>query len=163
MLPPVIRRSQSGQLRVIGSGTNRIDTTRVENVARAHLLAVKALDRPTAVNRPYFISQAEPVVLWDWVNSFLCRLDLPPVQKRVSLRTAYGFGALCEGAWKLLGRQSIPPMTRFIALEMAKSHWFSIAAAREELDYQPEAFPTDEGVDLYVTAWKNGQTPTQSA
>jgi nucleoside-diphosphate-sugar epimerase len=30
-----------------------------------------------------------------------------------------------------------PPLTRFVAAELAKDHWFSIAAARRELGYAP--------------------------
>ena len=30
-----------------------------------------------------------------------------------------------------------PPMTRFIAAELAKDHWFSIDAARRDLGYAP--------------------------
>jgi nucleoside-diphosphate-sugar epimerase len=44
---------------------------------------------------------------------------------------------------------------------MAKSHWFSIEAARNELGYNPENFPTEEGMDAYAKAWLAGDTPTR--
>ena len=160
LFPQVIRRSQAGRFRIIGDGTNRVDTTRVENAAKAHLLALKALDNPEAVNRPYFISQGEPVQLWDWINSLLERLDIPPLEKSISLSTAYRLGTVFEKLWKVTGRESVPPMTRFVAVEMARSHWFSIEAARKMLGFRPEDFPTDEGLDAYVAAWKAGETPT---
>lgn len=157
LLPKVISRSRAGRLRIIGDGTNRVDVTRVENAAAAHLLALAALDRPSAVNRPYFISQGEPVVLWDWINSLLRRLDVPVLEKRVSLPTAYRIGAVCEWLWRLTARQSVPPMTRFVAVELAKNHWFSIEAARRELGYRPEAFPTEPGLDAYAAGIVRGQ------
>lgn len=159
LLPKVIQRSQAGRLRIVGDGTNRVDISRVENIAAAHILALEALDRPSAVNRPYFVSQGEPVCLWDWINSLLKRVDVPVLEKNISLPAAYRIGAICEGLWKLTGRQSVPPMTRFVAVELAKSHWFSIEAARRELGYRPEAYPTDEGLDTYAAAWMAGQTP----
>ncbi|MGC9450279.1 MAG: NAD-dependent epimerase/dehydratase family protein [Oceanipulchritudo sp.] len=141
LLPRVIRRARSGRLRIVGDGTNRVDLTRVENAAAAHLLALKALDRPSAVNRPYFISQGEPVVLWEWINQVLDSLDIPRLEKRISLPAAYRIGWIAEQLWRISGARDVPPMTRFLALELAKSHWFSIAAAREELGYRPEQYP----------------------
>jgi nucleoside-diphosphate-sugar epimerase len=159
LLPKVIARSRAGRLRIIGDGANRVDVTRVENAAAAHLLALAALDRPSAINRPYFISQGEPVVLWDWINSLLRRIDVPILKKRISLPAAYRIGAACEWLWRLSGRDSVPPMTRFVAVELAKNHWFSIEAARRELGYRPEAFPTESGLDAYADAWRSGRTP----
>lgn len=157
LLPKVIERAGSGRLRIVGDGTNRVDVTRVENAAAAHLLALKALDDPEAVNRPYFISQGEPVVLWDWVNDVLERVGAEPLRKRISLPAAYRIGAVCEGIWRLTGRQSIPPMTRFVALELGKDHWFSIQAARNLLGYRPEAFPMEDGLRAYAVSWKSQQ------
>jgi nucleoside-diphosphate-sugar epimerase len=161
LLPKVIQRSQAGRLRIIGDGTNQVDISRVENVAAAHLLALEALDRPDAVNRPYFISQGEPVRLWDWINSLLRRVNVPVLEKRISLSAAYRIGTVCEGLWKLARRDSVPPMTRFVAVELAKSHWFSIEAARRELGYRPEAFPIEEGLDTYAEAWLARETPRE--
>ena len=141
LLPRILRRGRAGRLRMVGDGTNKVDLTRVENVAAAHLLALRALDRDGAVNRPYFISQGEPVLLWDWINGQLERHGIPKVTKRISLNAAYRLGWLAEWIWKTSRREDMPPMTRFLALELAKSHWFSIEAARKELGYRPEVFP----------------------
>ena len=155
LLPRVIERSKAGRLRIIGDGTNRVDVTRVENAAAAHLLALEALGRDSAVNRPYFISQGQPVRLWEWINEILGRVGVAPLQRRLSLKAAYRIGAVSECLWGLLRRQSIPPMTRFVALELAKSHWFSIAAARTELGYQPEDYPTAEGIHQFAEDWNS--------
>ncbi|MGA1205751.1 MAG: NAD-dependent epimerase/dehydratase family protein [Opitutales bacterium] len=161
LFPTIIERARQGRLRVIGDGRNRIDHTRVENVSAAHLLALHALDRPTAVNRAYFISQGDVPLLWDWINSMLERVHVPVLEKRIPFSLAYAAGACFEVLWRLLGRESIPPMTRFVAVAMAKSHWFSIEAARNELGYNPENFPTEEGMDAYAKAWLAGDTPTR--
>ncbi len=159
ILPVVLERSRQGRFWIIGDGRNRVDLCRVENAARAHLLALQALDRPEAVNRPYFVSQGQPVRLWGWVNEVLQAAGLPPLRRRIPLPLAFAMGAVFEAAWPALRRPGMPPMTRFAAVEMARSHWFNIDAARRELGFQPEEFPIDEGLRLYVEAWKCGRTP----
>jgi nucleoside-diphosphate-sugar epimerase len=153
LFPDVIQRSKAGRLRIIGDGRNRVDSTRVENAAAAHLLALHKLDNAEAVNRPYFISQGEPPPIWDWINDMLRRVNVPVLDKRVPLSLAYSFASLSEAVWRMTGRQTIPPMTRFVAVQLAKSHWFSIDAARKHLGYRPEEFPTEEGMELYARTW----------
>ncbi len=107
----------------------------------AHLDVERSMlnvERSTPIaGRPFFITNGEPVVLWDWINGLLHALGEPPVRKRVPLPAATALGALCEGAWRLLPLRGDPPMTRFVAAELAKDHWFSIAAARRDLGYSP--------------------------
>lgn len=139
LIPRVIARARAGKLRIIGEGRNRVDLTHIDNVVDAHVLAEQALARPDspAAGRAYFITNDEPVILWEWINALLARLELPPVTKNVSLGSARRVGALCEFIWRLGRIQSEPPMTRFLALELAKDHWFNIAAARRDLRYSP--------------------------
>jgi nucleoside-diphosphate-sugar epimerase len=87
--------------------------------------------------RAYFITNGEPVYLWAWINELLVALGEPPVTRKISLRTASTLGALCETTWRLLSLRSEPPMTRFIAAELAKDHWFDLTAARRDLGYVP--------------------------
>ncbi|MBC7368860.1 MAG: NAD-dependent epimerase/dehydratase family protein [Undibacterium sp.] len=147
LVPRVLARARAGRLRIVGTGENRVDMVHVENAVDAHLLAEQALSvprlstlnsqRPAASGRPYFITNGEPVLLWDWINSLLVALGEPPVTRRLSLRTASALGAVCEAAWRTLPLSGEPPMTRFIAAELAKDHWFNLAAARRDLGYTP--------------------------
>jgi 2-alkyl-3-oxoalkanoate reductase len=146
LIPRVVARARSGRLRIVGDGRNRVDIVHVENAADAHLLAEKALDETgRADGKAYFISQGEPVELWAWINDLLRRLDVPPVEKRVSLKTAYRLGAVMEGLYGLLRLTAEPPMTRFLAVELAKDHFFDITAARRDLGYRANK-STEEGV-----------------
>ena len=77
------------------------------------------------------------MLLWDWINALLVALGEPAVTKRISLRAAMALGGGCEFLWRLLPVQSEPPMTRFVAAELAKDHWFDIGAARRDLGYAP--------------------------
>jgi nucleoside-diphosphate-sugar epimerase len=147
LVPRVLARARAGRLRIIGSGQNRADLVHVENAVDAHLLAEAALAKchplydtssgGTAAGRAYFITNGEPVLLWDWINGLLTGLGEPPVTRKISLRTASTLGALCEAAWRVLPLRGEPPMTRFIAAELAKDHWFDLTAARRDLGYTP--------------------------
>jgi nucleoside-diphosphate-sugar epimerase len=149
LLPRLVARARSGRLRRVGDGTNLIDVTYVENAADAHLLAADALERagPSAApaGKAYFISQGQPINCWQWIDSILSLVDLPPVDMSISPKTAWRLGTACEAAYRLLRLKGEPPMTRFLAAQLATSHWFDISAARRDLGYQPRV-PTAAGL-----------------
>lgn len=156
LIPRVVDRARRGRLRIVGDGRNRVDIVHVANAADAHLLAERAIEgKAPAGGKAYYITQGEPVVLWEWINGFLRSLGIAPVEKRVSLRTAYTVGAMCEAVYTLLRRKEEPPMTRFVAIELAKDHFFDISAARRDLGYKSKV-STREGVDELVAYWKRG-------
>lgn len=139
VVPRCLALAKAGRLRVVGTGNNRVDLTHIENVVDAHLLAETALAQPDspAAGRAYFITNEDPVLLWDFINELCEAAGIPPVRKRISLGAAYAIGAVLEFAWTLLRRKNDPPMTRFVAKELATDHFFSIGAARRDLGYQP--------------------------
>jgi 2-alkyl-3-oxoalkanoate reductase len=142
VVPRVLALARKGRLKIIGPGRNKVDVTHITNVVDAHLLAEEALMRSTsgpatASGRAFFITNGEPVFLWDWINELLRGLGEPEVHKRVSLQTAYFAGGVLEKLWRVLPLKGEPPMTRFVAKEMATDHWFDISAARRDLGYTP--------------------------
>ncbi len=137
LVPRILARARAGRLRIVGPGRNRVDMVHVANAADAHLDAEAALRRGTG-GRAYFITNGEPVGLWDWINGLLVALGEPPVTRRISLGAASAVGGVCEALWRVLPLRGEPPMTRFVAAELAKDHWFSIAAARRDLGYEPK-------------------------
>ncbi|MGC9522133.1 MAG: NAD-dependent epimerase/dehydratase family protein [Anaerolineae bacterium] len=143
LLPALIARAQQGRVPQVGDGTNRVDLTYVEDAARAHLLAADALaPRSPAVGEPgagriYFISQDEPVVLWPWIGALLAQLGLPPIRFRIPLPLARAAGALLATLYRTLGLKREPPLTPFLASELAQSHYYDISRAKEELGYRP--------------------------
>jgi nucleoside-diphosphate-sugar epimerase len=136
----------------VGDGTNLVDITYVQNAAEAHLLAADAVaTKPDSVaGKAFFISQGEPVNCWQWIDEILALVDLPPVQKSMSANTAWRIGSVCEAAYRLLGLHGEPPMTRFLAAQLATSHWFDISAARRDFGYNPPV-STAEGM------WRLGE------
>lgn len=147
LIPRLISRADSGKLVMVGNGRNLVDTVYVENAADAHILAMERLIEGSKVaGSAYFITQGEPVVLWEWINRILERLGRQPVKKRVSYATAYTVGAVMETAFRVFSPDSEPPMTRFLAQQLAMSHYFDIGKAGRELGYSP-AVSADEGLE----------------
>lgn len=149
LLPRVVESVKAGRLRIVGDGSAKVDVSYVGNVADAHLDAFDALERGKGAGQAYFISQGEPVDLWSWLNSILEGLGQPPLTQKIPLPLAYGIGALCEGAWKVLRRRTDPPITRFVAVELAKDHYFDISKAQHELGYRPRV-PMNEALKLTI-------------
>ena len=168
LVPRILARARAGRLRIVGEGRNKVDMVHVENAVDAHLLAEAALARceakdpgratsPAPAGRAYFITNGEPLELWEWINGLLLALGERPVTKRLSLRAASAVGAVCEALWRVLPVQSEPPMTRFVAAELAKDHWFDIAAAKRDLGYVPRVSMA-EGTAELVEALRRGST-----
>ena len=149
LIPRLIARARTGRLRRVGDGTNFVDICYVENAAAAHLAAADALTQASTASavsgRAYYISQGEPVNCWQWIDQVLALADLPPVRKSISYPAARRLGAACEAAYRLLRLRGEPPMTRFLAAQLAKSHWYDISAARRDFGYEPRV-STAEGM-----------------
>ncbi len=137
LFPRVLARARAGKLRIVGDGENQVDVTHVDTAADAHLAALDALLVGRANGKAYFLSQGEPVKLWVFINRLLVGAGEKPITKRISQRAAYWLGALLEGAWTLFRLKGEPPMTRFVAVELAKDHWFDVSAARRDLGLKP--------------------------
>jgi len=139
LVPRVLERGRQGKLRIVGPGNNRVDLSYIDNVVDAHLCAEAALDR--LQNNPggnaYFISNDEPVELWKWIDELLLAHGIPKTEKRISLSKATTAGRILETIWTLFRLKGEPPMTRFVASELAKDHWFDISAAKRDLGYAP--------------------------
>ena len=120
----------------MGSGRNEVSFTWVENAAVAHADAVERLAPGAAcAGRAYFVAQKEPVALWTWLAQLFERAGIPPPKRHVSRMLAYAGGTLCELVWGLTRRTGEPPMTRFLALQLATSHSYDVGALQRDLGY----------------------------
>lgn len=137
LLPRIIEKARRRELMQVGDGENLVDVTYIENAANAHVLAWQALQEGRSAGKAYFISQGEPVNLWQWIRRLLERMKLPSIERTISFKKAYYVGAMLEGVFKMLPKDNEPPMTRFVACQLAKSHCFDISAARRDLKYVP--------------------------
>jgi nucleoside-diphosphate-sugar epimerase len=146
LVPRIIARARAGRLRRIGRRPNLVDSTYIDDAAEAHLRAADRLAPGSPIaGKVYFLSQGEPWPLWDLVNRILQAAGLPPVTRTIPRPLALLAGGLCEAFGHALGLAAEPPMTRFLACELSRAHWFDITAARRDLGYAP-SITIEEGM-----------------
>lgn len=159
LVPRVLERARKGKLVRVGNGMNWVDMIHVENAAAAHLQACDALTPESKVaGQCYFISDGKPVVLWEWIDHLLTALDLPPVERAISFKTAWILGAILEGFYGLLRIKREPLMTRFVAAQLATSHYFDISNAKKDFGYTPVIDPEDGMVEM-IKYLRSPQSP----
>jgi 2-alkyl-3-oxoalkanoate reductase len=138
LIPRLLARARAGRLRRIGTASKLIDSVYIDNAAEAHLLAADRLAHGAAIaGKTYFITQGEPIPLWDLVNRILDAAGLAPVTRFVPAPLAYAAGWLLEGVYGVFRPNDEPPLTRFVARELTTAHWFDLRAARRDLGFEP--------------------------
>jgi len=155
LVPRIIQKAREGKLAVVGEGGNKVDLIYIDNAVEAHIRACDALtpDSPLA-GRAYFVSDGEPVVLWQWIDDLLRELDIPPVGKKISYKLAWCLGAVLEGAYRIFRLPGEPPMTRFLAAQLATSHYFDISRARQDFGYRSIVSP-EEGMRRLIQSLRS--------
>ena len=154
LLPRIVERAKAGRLALVGDGRNLVDSTFIDNAAQAHFDAFDHLAIGSAcAGRAYFISNGEPWPMEDLVNGLLRAAGAPEVHRHLPLRLAYALGAAAETLWPLLRLKGEPPMTRFLAEQLATTHWYSMAPARRDFGYVPRVTMA-EGLRRVAEAWR---------
>ncbi|MBI3296863.1 MAG: NAD-dependent epimerase/dehydratase family protein [Elusimicrobia bacterium] len=135
IVPRLAARARTGSLRRITGKVCLVDSTYIDNAVDAHLAAAERL--PAVGGKAYFISNGEPLPLWDLIARMLDAAGAPPVTKTISPAGARLAGAVLEDVYRFLGIESEPRMTRFMAEELTTHHYFDLTAARRDLGYVP--------------------------
>lgn len=138
LIPRILERAKQQKLKIVGDGDNLVDVIHVKNAAAAHIQAMEALIEGVGISgNAYFIAQERPVNLWDFINSILSLKGLPLVTDRVSFKSAYRIGRILEWVYRFFGIvRPEPPMTRFVAMQLAKSHYFKHDKAVKDFGYK---------------------------
>ena len=149
LIPRVLARAKAGKLRRVGTRDVKVDVTYVDNAADAHLLAADRLSIGSRIaGKAYFISNDEPVVLWEFLNRILTDQGLPPVTKSVPVWLARSAGWTMEVLYRTLSLAGEPTMTQFVAGQLSTSHWYDITAAKRDLGYVPR-ISTEDGLKRF--------------
>ncbi len=147
LVPRILERGRAGALKRVGRKDCLVDTVYIDNAAKAHLQAADKLDINSVVSgKAYFVSNDEPLPLWELVNRILATAEIAPVTRSVSPAVAYAAGWLLEKVYAWLKLSGEPRMTRFVARELSTAHWFDLSAARQDFSYSPEV-SIDEGLE----------------
>jgi nucleoside-diphosphate-sugar epimerase len=140
-LPRLCEKARTGTLRRIGNGGNRVDVIYIDNAAAAHLQALHALTDPDSppAGKAFFLGQEEAVNLWDFVDQLLIACGEKPLRgASLPFPLAYGIGAALECCYSLFRiYQHEPALTRFLALQLSKSHYFTHCNASRTFAYSP--------------------------
>ena len=112
LVPRLIARARAGKLRRVGTRNVKVDVTYVDNAAEAHILALDRLAPGSPIaGKTYFISNGEPVDLYDFANRILATAGVPPVTKSVSVWKAKLAGRVSSGSrprFRLRGERRRP-------------------------------------------------------
>ena len=131
----VVDRARRGRLALVGSGTALVDTIYLDNAADA---LVAAVDRaPQLGGRAFVISNGEPRTATELMARVLTAAGLTVTPRHVPTWLAKAGGSLVEQIWARTGRTDDPPMTRFLAEQLATAHWFRQAESRAALHWTP--------------------------
>jgi len=156
LMPRLVARARAGKLAIVGDGKNEISFTWLDNAAAAHADALERLEPGAKVaGRAFFVAQKESVLLWRWLAELFTRAGIPPPTKRVSRALAYAAGAVAELVWALARQRGEPPMTRFLALQLATSHSYDVGALERELGYV-ERVTTAEATERLIALLRAG-------
>ncbi len=146
IVPRIIERYRNNKVRQIGNGENLVDVIHVKNAAHAHILVFKKMiEDANYGGRAYFIGQLKPVNLWSFIKSIL-ELKFKKVKlRKIPAGLAYMIGTVSEKIYNFFSLKGEPMMTRFVSLQLSKSHYFSHQRAIDDFGYK-EVISTEEGL-----------------
>ena len=99
---------------------------------------------PDGRGRAYVVSNGEPRTVAEILGSICAAAGVPRPQRHVPFRVAWAAGAVVDSVWARRGREDDPPMTRFLAEQLATAHWFDQRAPARPCGWGP-AVTLDEG------------------
>ncbi|MGY1591419.1 NAD-dependent epimerase/dehydratase family protein [Geodermatophilus sp. SYSU D00708] len=132
----IVQRARAGRLPVIGSGAALIDTTYVDNAAAALVAAVDACG--PVHGEALVVSNGQPRPVAEVLGRLCGAAGVPGPRGRVPFGAAWLAGAAVEGVWAAARRRAVPPLTRFLAEQLATAHWFDQRRTRAALGWRPE-------------------------
>lgn len=141
----IVDRARSGRLVTIGSGSALIDTTYIDNAGTAIVAAVDRAALPQVRGRAFVISNGEPRTVREMLTRIAQAAGAAGPSRSVPFPVARVGGQVLERLWERTGREGEPPVTAFLAEQLATAHWFDQRQTREALDWEPEV-TIDEGL-----------------
>ena len=141
----IIDRARAGRLQLVGSGQAFIDTTYIDNAAAAIVAGVDNIQR--AAGHALVISNGQPRTVNEIIRRMLQAGGVTTSLRHVPVPVALAAGSLIEKVWDAMNKQTDPPMTRFLAEQLATAHWFDQRKTRQLLDWAP-VIGIEEGFEL---------------
>ena len=148
----IAERARAGRLVLVDDGAALIDTTYIDNAAEAIAQAAERCHLPEVHGRAFVISNGQPRTVFELVSRIALAAGGVPPSRRMPFAVARSAGAVVERAWVRSGREGEPPMTAFVAEQLATAHWFDQRATRAALDWRPRV-GIDEGLERLAASF----------
>jgi len=133
----IVARAEAGRLALVDDGAALIDTTYIDNAADALLAALDRAEDARVRGRAFVVSNGQPRTVAELVARMCRAAGLPAPHRKVPLPVAWAGGAVAERLWARLERTDDPPMTSFLAEQLATAHWFDQRETRAALGWVP--------------------------
>ncbi|MDP3939325.1 MAG: NAD-dependent epimerase/dehydratase family protein [Deltaproteobacteria bacterium] len=133
-LPRIEALARKGQLVLVGGGRSLCSISYIDNVVDALLLGA---ERDAAGGEAFFIVDREPVEVRHFVGRLCEAVGAPLPTLSVPYRLAFGSAIALEWVWRLLGRQTPPPISRYGVALLSRNTVFRWEKAHRLLGYTP--------------------------
>ncbi len=131
----IVDRARAGRLVLVGSGQALIDTTYIDNAASAIVAGTDNTEQ--AAGHALVISNGQPRTVQEIMQRILHAAGEPSNLRRIPAGIAIAAGTAIEQVWEWLDKSEDPPMTRFLAEQLATAHWFDQRDTQRLLNWQP--------------------------
>jgi nucleoside-diphosphate-sugar epimerase len=148
----IAERARAGRLVLVDDGAALIDTTYIDNAAEAVAQALERCTLPDVRGRAFVISNGQPRTVFELVSRIALAAGGTPPTSHLPFPVARSAGALVERAWVRSGRPDEPPLTAFVAEQLATAHWFDQRETRMALDWRPRV-GIDEGLERLAASF----------
>ena len=146
----IIERARAGRLVTVGSGAALIDTTYIDNAGEA--IAAAVARSKEAHGRALVVSNGEPRTVAEMLTRIAWAAGAPGPARSVPYPVARAGGRVLEQVWERTSRDGEPPVTAFLAEQLATAHWFDQRETRQALGWAPRV-SLDERFTLLAKAF----------
>jgi len=124
----------AGRVRIIGAGTNRMNTIYAGSVAHACLLAA---DQARAEGQAYNTTNDGVVTQQGWFDLWAEAFQFPKPTRHVPYRLAFVAAFALEAAYRLIKSRRPPFITRYAAWLLGRPTVYSTVKAEQDLGWRP--------------------------
>lgn len=132
----IIERARQGRLFVVAHGNALVDTTYVDNAADAIAAALEQATETEVHGRAFVVSNAEPRPVRELFERIAAAGGCAGTIRSVPFSLAWMAGAVSERIWAR--RSTEPPITTFLAEQLATAHWFDQRETQTTLNWEPK-------------------------
>lgn len=134
LLPRLLARVRAGSLAVPDGGRHPMSATHVSSLAAA---VAAAIDRPV-IGGPVNVADATPTTARELLEALFASLAMPVRIVAVPSALAWVAAGGVETIWRLAGRTSEPPITRYAVSALANPFTLDLARLHSELGVRPD-------------------------